>query len=107
MALLSFCGLSSCSLSTAIFSSNVIFLALPAILVLFSCPTVDHTPSTEPSHERALSNLAYFDRTKAEKPDEFIDQEVPQYKNDRLDMSESDVYEATCREGRPYVSGWG
>ena len=59
---------------------------------------------SEPNHERALSNLAYFDRQKIEKPDEFIDQEVAKYEYDRLDMTEREIYEATCREGKPYVS---
>ncbi len=60
----------------------------------------------EPNHERALSNMAYFNRLKDDKPDEFIDQEIPIYEHDRLEMSEREIYEATCREGRPYVSVW-
>ncbi|XP_064393719.1 prolyl 4-hydroxylase subunit alpha-1-like isoform X2 [Halichondria panicea] len=56
----------------------------------------------EPNHERALSNMAYFNTLKDEKPDDFIDQEIPMNEDDRLEMSEREIYEATCREGRPY-----
>ena len=50
--------------------------------------------------------MAYFNRLKDDKPDDFIDQEIPIYEHDRLEMSEREIYEATCREGRPYVSVW-
>ncbi len=50
--------------------------------------------------------MAYFNSLKDEKPDNFIDQKIPLNEYDRLEMSEREVYEATCREGRPYVSVW-
>jgi len=59
----------------------------------------------EPTHERALSNLAYFDRVRTESPSEFMDKEEVQRVSGsgRLDVSETELYEATCREGRPQV----
>ena len=64
----------------------------------------------EPTHERALSNLAYFERLRTENPSEFVDKEDEEQRttgSGRLGISETELYEATCREGKPLVrSGW-
>ena len=62
----------------------------------------------EPTHERALANLEYFEKIRREKPLEFVDMEEERNRttgSGRLDESETDLYEATCREGKPLVSG--
>lgn len=50
--------------------------------------------------------MAYFERVRAETPEQFIDEEM-QMKSEgsgRLGYTETELYEATCREGRPLVS---
>ena len=59
---------------------------------------------TDPSHERALSNMAVLNGLKEQSPEQFIDEQLPYYEYDTMNMGEREVYEATCREGRPYVS---
>lgn len=61
---------------------------------------------SEPTHERALSNLAYFEDIRASNPDKFIDAEMtpPPTGTDRLEPSEKEEYEALCREAKPLVS---
>ena len=60
----------------------------------------------EPNHERALSNLAYFEDMRADNPDEFIDAQLtpPPSGTDRLEPDEKETYEALCREAKPLVS---
>jgi hypothetical protein len=60
----------------------------------------------EPNHERALSNLAYFNDIQTNEPDKFIDAEMtpPPAGTDRLEPSEKEAYEALCREAKPLVS---
>ena len=57
----------------------------------------------EPNHERALSNLAYFEGLRTNGTDKFTDAETD---NDSGEESytEREVYETTCREGRSMVS---
>ncbi|XP_064394086.1 prolyl 4-hydroxylase subunit alpha-2-like [Halichondria panicea] len=55
-----------------------------------------------PSHERALSNMAVLNGLKEQSPEQFIDEQLPYYEYDTMNMGEREVYEATCREGRPY-----
>ena len=59
----------------------------------------------EPDHERSLSNMAYFERVRRENPEQFIDEELESMTDGsgRLDYSERELYEATCREGKPLV----
>ena len=61
---------------------------------------------SEPNHERALSNLAYFDDVRTNDPEKFIDTEMtpPPSGTDRLQPSEKEEYEALCREAKPLVS---
>ena len=61
---------------------------------------------SEPTHERALSNLAYFDSIRSGDPEGFVDAELtpPPSGTDRLEPSEKEAYEALCREGVPLVS---
>ena len=60
---------------------------------------------TEPTHERALANMAFFEGLRTNKADQFVDAEVVETSegSGRLDDTERDVYEAMCREGRPLV----
>ena len=56
----------------------------------------------EPNHERALTNLAYFEGLRTNSTDKFTDAETD---NDSEEgYTEREVYEATCREGKPIVS---
>ena len=57
---------------------------------------------TEPTHERALASIAFFEGLKA---DQFVDAEVVETSEGGgwLDDTERDVYKAMCREGRPLV----
>jgi len=65
----------------------------------------------EPTHERALSNLAYFESLRTKSPSEFVDKVEVEKRttgSGRIGASETERYEATCREGRPLVrSGCG
>ena len=56
----------------------------------------------EPDHERALSNMAYFEKIRTEQPDLFADVEEVEEQTEML--TERQIYEATCREGKPLVS---
>ncbi len=56
------------------------------------------------SHERALSNIAILNELKEQSPEQFVDDQLPYYEYDSMNMGERENYEATCREGRPYVS---
>ena len=52
-----------------------------------------------------MSNLAYFEDTRTNEPDKFIDAEIapPPIGTDRLEPTEKEAYEALCREARPLV----
>ena len=54
-----------------------------------------------PSHQRALSNLAYFEKVQTDTPELYVDAE-PQ--NVGPGDSEFEKYEALCREDKPIVS---
>lgn len=60
----------------------------------------------EPHHERGRRNLAFFESLQLENPDKFVDAEVESKGagSGRLDSSETALYEATCREGKPLVN---
>jgi hypothetical protein len=61
----------------------------------------------EPDHERALTNMAFFEGLRKDNADKFVDAESSEADDDE-GSSERSVYEATCREGVPLVSvgGW-
>lgn len=60
---------------------------------------------TEPTHERALANMAFFEGLRSNKADQFIDAEIvgTSEGSGRLDDTEREEYEAICREGLPLV----
>ena len=54
--------------------------------------------------------MAYFESIRTEHPSEFVDKEDEERRttgSGRIGVSETEQYEATCREGRPLVSGCG
>ena len=74
---------------------------------LFNLLTLSLFTLTEPTHERAISNKEYFDDLRVNNPDQYDDKEFIEPKGtERLEPSEKEEYEALCREGKPYVSGW-
>lgn len=65
------------------------------------------TSFAEPDHDRALSNIAFFEKIRTENPEKFVDAEINTGKSMRSpveDYVERDVYEATCRQGKSLVN---
>lgn len=60
----------------------------------------------EPHHQRALTNMAYFEKLRTESPEQYADAEDPatMVGSEGDELSETAAYEATCREGQPVVS---
>ena len=58
----------------------------------------------EPNHKRALTNLAYFEGLRTNSTDKFTDAGTGNDSEEESYTYQREVYEATCREGRPMVS---
>jgi hypothetical protein len=54
---------------------------------------------TEPAHERALANMAFYESLRKGDADRFVDVESGGEEADTTNL-----YEATCREGQALVS---